>query len=52
MLMGYGRISKTEDSQLLGLQRDALIAAGVAKERIYEDRGRDAMITVRLWRPV
>ena len=31
-------MSKADGSQLLGLQRDALIDVGVAEERIYEDR--------------
>lgn len=38
MLIGYARVSKADDSQLLDLQRDALLGAGVAEERIYEDR--------------
>ena len=37
MLIGYARVSKADGSQLLDLQRDALIDAGVAEERIYED---------------
>ena len=37
MLIGYTRVSKADGSQLLELQRDALIGAGVAEERIYED---------------
>ena len=37
MLLGYIRISKSDGSQSLDLQRDALLAAGVAPERIYED---------------
>jgi DNA invertase Pin-like site-specific DNA recombinase len=37
MLIGYARVSKTDGSQVLDLQRDALAAAGVAPERIYED---------------
>lgn len=36
MLIGYARVS-TED-QSLALQRDALVAAGVAPEQLYEDR--------------
>ena len=32
------RVSKADGSQLLDLQRDALLAAGVAEERPYEDR--------------
>src|SRR3712207_1103130 len=35
MLVGYMRISTAEQS--LALQRDALLAAGVAPERIYQD---------------
>ena len=38
MLIGYARVSKADGSQLLDLQRDALIGAGVKEERIYEDR--------------
>ena len=37
MLIGHARVSKADGSQLLDLQRDALIDAGVAEERIYED---------------
>jgi DNA invertase Pin-like site-specific DNA recombinase len=37
MLIGYARISKTDGSQILDLQRDALIGAGVASEQIYQD---------------
>jgi len=38
MLMGYMRVSKSDGSQTVDLQRDALLAAGVAAERLYEDR--------------
>ena len=38
MLIGYARVSKADGSQLLDLQRDALLGAGIAEERIYEDR--------------
>lgn len=37
MLIGYIRVSKSDGTQLLDLQRDALQAAGVATDRIYED---------------
>jgi len=37
MLIGYIRVSKADGSQILDLQRDALIKAGVEPERIYED---------------
>ena len=38
MLIGYARVSKADGSQSLDLQRDALIEAGVAADRIYEDQ--------------
>lgn len=38
MLIGYMRVSKTDGSQTTDLQHDALIAAGVAADHIYEDR--------------
>ena len=38
MLIGYARVSKADGSQLLDLQRDALLDAGVAMERVHEDR--------------
>ena len=38
MQIGYTRISKTDGSQVLDLQKDALIEAGVASDQIYEDR--------------
>lgn len=37
MLIGYMRVSKADGSQTLDLQKDALIAAGVTEDRIYED---------------
>ncbi len=37
MLVGYVRVSKSDGSQTLAPQRDALIAAGVESSRIYED---------------
>ena len=37
MLIGYARVSKSDGSQTLDLQRDALIASGVPSERIYQD---------------
>lgn len=37
MLIGYMRVSKSDGSQKLDMQRDALLAAGVAPEHIYED---------------
>jgi len=38
MQIGYVRVSKSDGTQTLAPQRDALIAAGVTAERIYEDR--------------
>ena len=38
MLIGYARVSKADGSQVLDAQRDALTAAGVAPDRIYEDQ--------------
>jgi DNA invertase Pin-like site-specific DNA recombinase len=37
MLIGYMRVSKADGSQVLDLQRDALIAVGVKPSRLYED---------------
>ncbi len=35
--LGYARMSTADSSQVHGLQRDALIAAGVDPDHIYED---------------
>ncbi len=37
MLIGYSRVSKTDGSQVVDLQRDALIRAGVPSQHIYQD---------------
>ena len=37
MLIGYARVSKSDGSQTLDLQKDALNAVGITQERIYED---------------
>jgi DNA invertase Pin-like site-specific DNA recombinase len=37
MLVGYMRVSKADGSQVLDLQRDALLNAGVLPEHLYED---------------
>ena len=37
MLIGYMRVSRADGSQVLDLQRDALIAAGIKPSRLYED---------------
>lgn len=38
VLIGYARVSKADGSQTTDLQRDALLAAGVDPEQIYEDQ--------------
>ncbi len=38
MLIGYSRISKSDGSQLLDLQTDELIDAGVLEKNIYHDK--------------
>jgi DNA invertase Pin-like site-specific DNA recombinase len=37
MLIGYARVSKSDGSQVLDLQRDALLVAGVTPDHIYQD---------------
>lgn len=37
LLIGYARVSKSDGVQTVIPQRDALLAAGIAPERIYED---------------
>ena len=36
-LIGYTRVSKADGSQVLDLQRDALLAAGVSERHLYSD---------------
>jgi DNA invertase Pin-like site-specific DNA recombinase len=38
MLVGYMRVSKADGSQTSDLQRDALLAAGVDADALYEDK--------------
>jgi Resolvase, N terminal domain len=38
MLVGYMRVSTNGDRQVLDLQRDALLAAGVDARHLFEDR--------------
>ena len=38
LMIGYARVSKADGTQLLDLQLDALLEAGVDTDRIYEDR--------------
>ena len=37
MLIGYVRVSKADGSQVLDLQKDVLLAFGVAEQNLYED---------------
>ena len=37
MLIGYARVSKADGSQATDLQRDAMDAAGIDGDRLYED---------------
>ena len=37
MLLGYMRVSRADGSQALDLQKDALLAAGVEPEHLYQD---------------
>ncbi|WP_332603187.1 recombinase family protein [Arthrobacter sp. S2(2024)] len=38
MLVGYMRVSKADGSQTTDLQRDALVAAGIDTDSLYEDK--------------
>ena len=38
MPIGYMRVSKADGSQVLDLQRDALISAGVKRSHLYQDQ--------------
>ncbi|MFC9351520.1 recombinase family protein [Arthrobacter sp. NPDC057013] len=38
MLVGYMRVSKADGSQTTDLQRDALLAAGMQQDSLYEDK--------------
>ena len=37
MLIGYMRVSKADGSQVLDMQRDALLTAGIDTDQVYED---------------
>ncbi len=37
MLVGYMRVSKADGTQSVDLQKDALLAAGILEEQLYED---------------
>ena len=42
MLIGYMRVSSTDDRQTVDLQRDALIAAGVDERHLHQDKASGA----------
>ncbi len=42
MLIGYMRVSKVDGSQVMDLQLDALLAAGVERDQIYTDQASGA----------
>lgn len=42
MLVGYMRVSKADGSQTTDLQRDALLAAGIKADALYEDKASGA----------
>ena len=37
VLIGYMRVSKADGSQVLDLQKDALLSAGISEDRLYSD---------------
>jgi DNA invertase Pin-like site-specific DNA recombinase len=37
MLIGYKRVSTNDGSQTFNLQKEALIAAGIQEDRVYQD---------------
>ena len=42
ILIGYMRVSKADGSQVLDLQKDALLAAGVEERHLYQDQASGA----------
>ena len=46
MLVGYMRVSTDSDRQVLDLQRDALLSAGVDERHLFEDRASGAGVIV------
>lgn len=42
MLVGYMRVSSTDDRQSVDLQRDALTSAGVDRRHLYSDKASGA----------
>ena len=48
MLVGYMRVSTEGDRQVLDLQRDALLTAGVDERHLYEDHASGAAEEITL----
>ena len=42
MLVGYMRVSSTDDRQSVSLQRDALVASGVDERHLHQDKASGA----------
>ena len=51
MQLGYLRVSKADGSQVLDLQRDALLAAGVEAGQLYQDLASGKSMTRPWLRP-
>ena len=51
MLIGYIRVSKSDGSQVLDLQHDAMLDARIDPDRIYKDP-LDEKMTVQVYGPV
>ena len=49
MQIGYVRVSKTDGSQVLDLQRDAMIAAGVELRTFMKTGAADRRMTGPAW---
>ena len=49
MLVGYMRVSTDSDRQVLDLQRDALLAAGVDERHLFEVGPAAAGVTGQAW---
>ena len=51
MLVGYMRVSTDNDRQVMDLQRDALLVAGVDGRHLYEDRASGSRSESLRWGP-
>ena len=50
MLIGYMRVSKADGSQVLVLQRDALLAAGADVQHLYKDHASGKRDDRQVWK--